>query len=716
MAKKAKQSDADRLRLTRNIGIIAHIDAGKTTTTERILYYTGRQHRMGTVDDGNTTTDFDQEEADRGITIYTAAVSCEWTPKDGETHHINILDTPGHVDFTAEVERSLRVLDGAVGVFCAVGGVEAQSETVWRQADKYGVPRIAFINKLDRSGADFHNAVGELSSILSARPAILQLPVGHERDFYGVIDLVERRLISWQDDELGAEYTVGDIPEDLADEAALYREQLIDLLTEEDEELMEKVLMEESTPADVHAAIRRRTLAEDSPITPVLCGTSLRNKGVQPLLDAVCRYLPSPLDLPPVRGLAPKRRKKGQMDASDTSDWNEVERGPERDAGLSALIFKSIGDKHGDLLFFRVYSGVVKEGQMVLNMTRNKKERVAKLYRMYAKQREQIKEAGPGDIVATVGARFSGTGDTLCEASDPILLESISFPDTVVSRAVEPKSTADSEKLMAAIRSLERDDPTFRASEDPETRQLVLSGMGELHLEVIKNRIERDFKVAATFRDLRVAYKQALAGSGAGQGRYSAPVDEGPQPFAEVELELERRENLAPGKDCVVTLALDPEQVPRSYWPAIEEGVKGAAQGSYEWGYPLIQVGARVTAVRFDPVLTGAEAFSAASSRAFEAAVKAAGVELLEPIMLVEVVVPEEKFGDILNDLTRRGAEIVESGTQKGTMRVIKGKVPLASMFGYGNEFRSLTSGRGSFSMEPEAYAVVPPQRRPKMF
>lgn len=720
MAKKAKQSIKERLSLTRNIGIIAHIDAGKTTTTERILYYTGKTHQLGGVDEGTTTTDYNQDEQERGITIETAVVSCDWVPTtDRPAHIINILDTPGHVDFTAEVERSLRVLDGAVGVFCAVGGVEAQSETVWRQADRYNVPRIAFINKLDRSGADFEAAVDDIGKTLEGNPIPIQWPIGLEKDFAGILDLVEGCYWVWKDETLGAAYEKQAIPEEHQETFELYQSLFYAALEDADDDFAEKRLEDYPfTPCEVREVIRKGTL--ERKFTPVLCGTSLRNKGVQPLIDAICYYLPSPLDRPPVKGKVPKRRKKSKMDAGDTSEWDEDQRTADVNADFSALVFKSITDKHSTLYFFRIYSGTLREGQMVLNLTQNKKERVAKIFRMHANRREEVKEAHAGDMVATVGFRYTRTGDTLCDNNAPILYETITFPDTVMSRAVEPKSTGDQEKLINILKELERDDPTFRYEENEETRQLTISGMGELHLEIVKNRIEAKHGIQAKFRDLRVAYKQALSGKGEGTGKIDRELPSGKIQYAEVKLEVMRSIFGKLAQPLTVSWDIEPDQIPvtipRNFWTAVEEGLAGAATGSYSWGYPLIQTHVRVIGGSFDTANSSAEAFQAAASMAFEKAVKEAGVDLLEPLMSMEVLTPAERFGDVHQDLTRRGAEIQSQEQGRGDMMIIKGKVPLASMFGYAADVRSVTNGRGSFTMEPLSYEIVPESRRPELY
>lgn len=715
MAKKVKVCGVERLKLTRNIGIIAHIDAGKTTTTERILYYTGREHRLGSVDDGNTATDFNELEQEKGITIETAAVHCEWTPTDGVTHHINILDTPGHVDFTAEVERSLRVLDGAIGVFCASGGVEAQSETVWRQADKYKVPRIVFVNKLDRLGAEFDTVLDEMRDILGAKPIAIQRNIGLEKDFIGVIDLIEMKAIIWNDDSLGAEFEVKDIPEDMAEMAELYRSELLNKLSDFDDEFAMKFLEEDVSTEDIHAVLRKGTLA--GAFNPVLCGASLRNKGVQPLLNAVCRYLPSPLDRPPIEGKTPKRRKKASMNIEDSEDWMVVSREADLEQPFSALVFKTVTDKHNVYYYFRVYSGVLKEGQMIHNLRQGKKERLSKIFLPYANRREQVSEARAGDILVTVGLRYTRTGDTLCETNSPIVFESIEFPDTVVSRAVEPKSSADLDKLIEVLKQVERDDPTFTYSEDPETRQLVISGMGELHLDIVKERIERKHKVSAKFREPRVAYRQALTGKGEGQIKLHRELPNGKIHAAELTVEVSRSPFGARAPQLSIMIeGLDQNKVPRRFWPAIEDGLKGAASGSYNWGYPLIQNYVKVSDGNMDPINSTPEAFAMAASLAFEKAVEAAGVDLLEPIMALEVLSPDERLGDVINDLNRRGAEIASTLPGKSGMSVIKGKAPLAEMFGYADKIRSLTNGRGSVSMEPLDYAVVPESRRPELF
>ncbi|MGD8451278.1 MAG: elongation factor G [Phycisphaerae bacterium] len=672
----------------RNLGIAAHIDAGKTTTTERVLYYSGVIHRMGDVDDGTTVTDFDEEEQQRGITIYSAAVTFPW-----RDCRVNLIDTPGHVDFTAEVERSLRVLDGAVIVFDAKEGVEAQSETVWRQADKYHVPRICFINKMDKTGADFEHAVGTLTTRLAAHPIAIQWPIGRENSFRGHIDLLRMRAIMYRGGD-GRTFEETDIPADMLDEANQQRHVLEEKVAEFDEALMEKYV--EGTPPteeELRAALRRGTVGLQC--QPVLCGSALRYMGVQPLLDAVCDYLPSPLEVPPVTGHDPQKPDKLIKRKCDPGE------------PLAALVFKVIADAHSDLHYIRVYSGVLKAGMRVTNVGRNKKENVPQLFRMFAKRREKVMAAYCGDIVAAVGMRETLTGDTLCEARGPVLLERIEFPETVIRMAIEPKSSSDRDKLVNALTMLARSDPTFEFHVDAETGQTLIAGMGELHLEIVCHRLSRDYNVPVRVGKPRVAYREAVTVPADSEGRLIRQAG-GRGQFAVVRLRVEPFEP-EPGQEhfqfCNQLAAgtLRPQ-----FLPAIEQGARDAARSGALGGYPLINV--RVTLLDAEEHSTDSTeiAFESAAALAVHRGVEQAGPVLLEPIMKVEVVTPEEYFGPINGDLAQRRATITATGT-RARNRVITAEVPLATMFGYATQVRSLSQGRASYAMEPCRYEKMPP-------
>jgi elongation factor G len=674
------------LETVRNIGIMAHIDAGKTTTTERILYYTGRTYKIGEVHEGAAVMDWMEQEQERGITITSAATTCEW---DGYT--INIIDTPGHVDFTVEVERSLRVLDGAVAVFDAVSGVEPQSETVWRQADKYGVPRICFINKMDRVGADFFAATQSIVDRLGGNPVAIQIPIGSEGDFSGVVDLVEMKAIVWRDDE-GSEFEVTEIPAELLDDAEEWRAKMLDIVASEDEDLMERYLTEEDlTPQEIRSVIRTGTINRD--FVPVMLGTAFKNKGVQPLLDGVVAYLPSPLDLPPMEGFKP-----GKEDIVLT-------RKPSDDEPFAALAFKIMSDPYvGKLTYFRVYSGRADKGDSVLNTRSGKKERFGRLLRMHAAKQEDIDEIMTGDIVAAVGLKNTKTGDTLCATDDPIQLESMTFPAPVISVAIEPKTKSDQDKLGGGLARLSEEDPTFNVHTDDETGQTIIAGMGELHLEVIVDRLFREFKVEANVGRPQVAYRETI----------KRPVNKidakfkrqtgGSGMYGHVVIDLEPME---PGSGFEFVDAVKGGNVPREYIPAVEKGMREALDGGILAGYPLVDIRARLIDGSSHNVDSNEMAFKIAGSMAIQEAAKAAGIKILEPVMELEVVTPEDYMGDVIGDLSARRGK-VESMDARGPARVIKALVPLAEMFGYATDLRSRTQGRATYTMQFHSYQEVP--------
>jgi len=676
-------TDAQIMRI-RNIGIIAHIDAGKTTVTERILYYTGKEHKMGEVDEGTAVMDWMEEEQERGITITSAATTCEW-----KGCQINIIDTPGHVDFTAEVERSLRVLDGAVGVFSAVEGVEAQSETVWRQADRYNVPRIAFVNKMDRIGADFFAVVDEMRERLAANAVPIEVPIGKEQDFAGVVDLINMQAVYFLGED-GATVERKEIPQELLDTALEYREKLIESLSDIEDSIMNKYLEGEEVAAEeIVAALRKGVISNR--ITPVLCGAALRNKGIQPLLDAVCDMLPSPKDIPPIIGRDPEDREK------------ELPRKTDPNEPLAALAFKIASDRHGDLVFVRVYSGVLVAGQRVYNASKDKKEAITRLYRMHANNREQIDYAGPGEIAAVIGPRYTVTGDTLCDARHPVLLEAMHFPQTVISMAIEPKTQADRDKLALALEKLAKEDPTFEKKVDPETGQMIISGMGELHLEVLKHRMLREFKVDANVGKPRVSYKETILHESIGEGKFVRQTG-GRGQYGHVVLRVEPYR----GDDFIAfECEVGGDVIPKHFIPAIEMGVRSAASTGVVTGYPLINIKVVVIGGSYHEVDSSDVAFSAAGSIALRDAVEKAGVELLEPIMDVEVAVPEQYLGEIINDLNSRRATITRM-EQRGGLKIVRALVPLAEMFGYSTSLRSLSQGRATYTMEPREYRPVP--------
>ena len=674
------------LERMRNIGIAAHIDAGKTTTTERILYYTGKSHKLGEVHEGTAVMDWMEQEQERGITITSAATTCEW-----RDIQINIIDTPGHVDFTAEVERSLRVLDGAVAVFDAVAGVQPQSETVWRQADKYSVPRICFINKMDRVGADFYHSVQTIIDRLKCRPVAIQIPIGAEEKFLGIVDLVEMRGVIWHDETLGSQYDVVDIPDDLKEKAKEYRALMIEAISEHDEALMHKFIEGEAiTNDEIRAGIRKATIAMH--IFPVICGTAFKNKGVQTMLDAVVDYLPSPLDVPAIEG-------------HDVDDPEKIlYRHASDSEPFSALVFKIMTDPYvGQLAFFRVYSGTLKAGEFVFNVAKSRKERVGRLLRMHANKREEIQEILAGDICAAVGLRTVSTGDTICDDDHPIVLESIDFPMPVIQLAVEPKTKADQEKMGMAIQKLAQEDPTFRVNTDPETGQTILSGMGELHLEIIVDRMMREFGVGANVGKPQVAYRETIRKHAEAEGRHIKQTG-GHGQYGHVKI---RVEPLPSGSGFVFENEVTGGRVPKEYINPTEVGIKEALEGGILAGYPMSDIKVTLYDGSYHDVDSSEMAFKIAGSMAIKEAARRAKPVLLEPIMAVEVVVPEDYMGDVIGDLySRRGR--IEATELRGTTRIIKSMVPLSAMFGYATELRSRTQGRGSFTMHFGKYEEVP--------
>jgi elongation factor G len=668
----------------RNIGIAAHIDAGKTTTTERILFYSGKIHKIGNVDEGTTVTDWMVQERERGITITSAAITTTWNG-----YRINIIDTPGHVDFTVEVERSLRVLDGMVAVFCAVGGVQPQSETVWRQATKYKVPRIAFINKMDRIGADFFRCVKQMKERLGAHPVLLQIPIGAEDKFLGVVDLVEMKAIVFED-ELGAKPVVKEIPVELMKDAKHYREKLIEAAAEADDAMLEKYLEKHTLDnGEIKRCIRKLTI--DCKIIPVTCGTAFKNKGVQPMMDVVIDYLPSPEDVPAVIGFNPKTGTDEERAATDS-------------APFSALAFKIATDPFvGKLIFFRVYSGVLKSGSYILNSTKDSKERIGRLLQMYADKREEIEEVHAGDIAAAVGLKGTTTGDTICEEGRPVILESIVFPEPVIYVAIEPKTKADQEKLGVALGRLAEEDPTFRIKGDPETGQTIISGMGELHLEIIVDRLLREFRVDANVGKPQVAYKETVKGSAEAEGKFIRQTG-GRGQYGHVWVKVE---SLPPGTKFEFVNKIVGGSIPREYIPAVEDGIVEAMQTGVLAGYPVIDLRVTLFDGSFHEVDSSEMAFKIAGSMAFKEGFIHSKPILLEPSMSVEVEIPEQYMGDVIGDLNSRRGKIEGMESHAG-VQIIKAKVPLSDMFGYATALRSKTQGRGIYTMEFSRYEEVP--------
>jgi elongation factor G len=676
------------LEKTRNIGIMAHIDAGKTTTTERILYYTGRSHKMGEVHEGAATMDWMEQEQERGITITSAATTCEWNG-----HRINIIDTPGHVDFTVEVERSLRVLDGAVALFDSVAGVEPQSETVWRQADKYHVPRIAYINKMDRIGADFERGVQTMIDRLGAHPVPIQLPIGAEADFKGIIDLINMKAIVYHD-ELGKDWSIEDIPGELADDAQLAREHLLEEVSHYDDELVELILEEQEIPVDkLREAIRKATLS--SQLTPVLCGSSFKNKGVQPLLDAVIDFLPSPLDVPPVKGLEPV---KG-------GDDREAERHADDSEPFAALAFKIMADPYvGKLTYFRVYSGKLEAGSRVLNVSTGRTERIGRILMMHANDREDVPEVYAGDIAAAVGIKQVVTGDTLAAPDKPIKLEAIEFDDPVISVAIEPKTKSDQEKMSVALGRLAEEDPTFQVRTNEETGQTEISGMGELHLEVLVDRMMREFKVEANVGRPQVSYRETVRGTAQKiEGRHVRQTG-GSGQYGIVYIDLEP----APGEGFDFVNKIKGGSIPTEFIPAVEKGVEEALETGVRAGYPMVDVRVSLVDGKYHDTDSSEIAFKIAGSLALKEAAKRAKPVLLEPVFSVEVVTPEEYMGDVIGDLNRRRGR-VHGMEPRGNAQVVTAHVPLSEMFGYATDVRSMTQGRATYTMQFDSYEEVPP-------
>jgi elongation factor G len=685
------------LNRTRNIGIMAHIDAGKTTTTERILFYTGITYKIGEVHDGTAVMDWMEQEQERGITITSAATTCFW-----REHRINIIDTPGHVDFTAEVERSLRVLDGAVAVFDAVAGVEPQSETVWRQADKYRVPRICFVNKMDRIGADFKRTFEQITTKLGGNPVAVQLPIGSEDKFAGVVDLVQMKAIRYKDETMGAAYIVDDIPADMQAEAQHYREQLIEKVSEADDKLLEKYLHgEEISEAEIKAALRKRVNSSvhtsgekaEPAFVPVICGSAFKNKGVQPLLDAVVDYLPSPVDVPPIKGFDPN---KGE-DAL-------IERPASDEAPFSALAFKIMTDPFvGQLTFIRVYSGVMTSGSTIYNATKGKNERVGRLLKMHANKREEIKEVYAGDIAAAVGLKSVATGDTICDEKHAIVLESMDFPEPVISLAIEPKTKADQEKLGAGMQKLMAEDPTFRVKTDQQTGEVVIHGMGELHLEIIVDRLKREFNVEASVGRPQVAYKETLTRPADGEMKYAKQTG-GRGQYGHAKIHVYPGE---PGSGYLFENKITGGTIPREFIKPVDEGIKEALTRGVLAGYPIDDVRVELYDGSYHDVDSSEMAFKIAGSMAFQDAAKKAKPVLLEPVMRVEVVVPKEHLGDVMGNLSSRRGHI-QSQEDRGGTQIINARVPLSEMFGYATDLRSRTQGRATYSMHFDRYEQAP--------
>lgn len=677
----SRQSPLDKYR---NIGIMAHIDAGKTTTTERILFYTGVSHKVGETHEGTATMDWMAQEQERGITITSAATTCDW-----KGHRINIIDTPGHVDFTIEVERSLRVLDGAIAVFCSVGGVEPQSETVWRQADKYGVPRIAFINKMDRVGADFYRGIQMIKDRLKANPVPIQLPIGKEDQFKGLIDLVTMRAIIWHEDSPTATFDEMDIPAELLEEAQEWREKLVEEVSSHDDALMEKYLSGEAlTESELLSAIRSCTI--NIKIIPVICGSAFKNKGIQNLLDSVVSYMPSPLDIPAIKGI--------------DSKGEEIERKADDNEPFSALGFKIMTDPFvGQLTFIRVYSGVLQSGSYVYNATKGKKERIGRLLKMHANKREEIKEVYAGDIAAAVGLKYTTTGDTLCSEEHEVVLESIEFPEPVISIAIEPKTKADQERLGLSLQKLASEDPSFRVKTEEETGQTIIAGMGELHLEIIVDRLLREFKVEANVGKPQVAYRETITKKVKVEGKFVRQSG-GRGQYGHVWLEVEPQE---PGKGYEFVDAIKGGVVPREYIPAVDKGIQEATETGVLAGFPVVDVKITLIDGSYHDVDSSEMAFKIAGSMGFKEGCQKAGPVLLEPIMAVEVVVPEDYMGDVIGDLNSRRGRIMGMDSRAGA-QVVSAMVPLANMFGYATDLRSATQGRATYTMTFDHYEPVP--------
>lgn len=678
----------DDINKIRNIGIIAHIDAGKTTTTERILYYTGKEHKIGEVDEGTTIMDWMEEERKRGITITSATTTCPW--KD---YSINIIDTPGHVDFTAEVERSLRVLDGAIGVFCGVGGVEPQSETVWKQANRYHVPRIAFINKMDRIGANFEGALNAIEKQLAANPVVIVMPWGSEGNLHGVIDIVRMKAVIFDEASLGRTMIDQEIPSEFLPQAKAYRDKLIDALATFDDEIIEKFSEGHLTEADIKKSLRKATLQES--ITPVLAGASVRNKGVQCLLDAVVDYLPSPKERPPMTGFHPKTEKSVAFHVDDEN--------------LCSLAFKTNFDSHGDITYVRIYSGVLEEGMQLYNSVRQKAERVNRLLYFHANHHLKCEKAGPGEIVGVVGLKYTITGDTLCSKSHPVILERMKFPDTVISKAIEPKVTADKDRLLSALNILCKDDPTFRYKNDEESGQIIISGMGELHLDIIHGYIQKQHRIDVNVGKPRVSYRETIHNPAQGDCRFQKQFA-GKEHFAYLLVRVEPWK----AKNLEIINQLSPGEVPKTFYPAIEEGITSAVTSGDLAGYPVINVRVTILKAESHPINSSEMAFNKAAFDATKNALQKGGSVLLEPVMHFQIQTPINYVGEVINSLNCRRA-IVGDMELRNAIQLINGKVPLAEMFGYSNILRNVTQGRGNFNMEPLEYGVVPREIQAKL-
>ncbi len=681
---------------------MAHIDAGKTTMTERVLYYTGVSHKIGETHEGASEMDWMDQERERGITITSAATTCYW-PLNKDDFRINIIDTPGHVDFTMEVERSLRVLDGAVAVFCAVGGVEPQSETVWRQANRYKVPRMAFVNKMDRVGADYDNVVEQMRDRLKARPVRMQIPIGKEDYYEGAVDLIKMQGIVWNDESLGAEFEYVDIPDELQEEAEAAREKLIEAAADFSEDIMIKYLEgEEITEDELYAAIRKGTLELE--IVPTFCGTALKNKGVQPVLDAVVRYLPAPIDIPPVEGVTPDAFRRITEQHAEPDDEDKLYREASDDEPFSALAFKIMTDPYvGQLTYFRVYSGTLESGSYVFNSTKGQRERIGRILRMHANKREEVDDVLAGDIAAAVGLRHSTTGDTLCDENEPVVLEAMDFPDPVIEIAVEPNTKADQSKLSESLQKLAAEDPSFRVHVDDETGQTIIAGQGELHLEIIVDRLLREFKVEANVGKPQVSYRETIGKPVDHRERYKKQSG-GKGMFAEVYFELEP---LEPGSGIEFEETIKGGSVPKEFFNAVEKGVREAAEGGVLAGYPLVDAKITLYDGSYHEVDSSEMAFKICASIAFKRAAKKAGAKILEPIMSVEIVTPEEFMGDVIGDLNGRRGNVLGMNPRSGA-QVIDAEVPLSEMFGYSTDLRSRTQGRANYTMQFSHYDDIP--------
>ena len=690
------------LQKVRNIGIMAHIDAGKTTTTERILYYTGKSHKIGEVHHGAAEMDWMDQERERGITITSAATTCHWQ-LDDDKYRINIIDTPGHVDFTMEVERSLRVLDGAIAVFCCVGGVEPQSETVWRQANRYQVPRMAFINKLDRIGADYDRVLEMMRDRLQCRPVRMQIPIGLEDEFRGVVDLVTQQAIIWKEETLGAEYDITDIPEEMTDEVELAREELLEACADVDDTVMEKYLEgEEITVQDIRSAIRTGTL--DIELVPVFCGSALKNMGVQPVLDAVLYYLPSPPEVPAVQGVSPDAFRRITESHGEVSDEDKMTREADDKAPFSALAFKIMTDPYvGHLTYFRVYSGTLKAGSYAYNATKDKRERIGRILQMHANKREEIDVVRAGDIAAAVGLRNTTTGDTLCDEQEPVVLEAIDFPEPVIEIAIEPATQADQSQLSESLQKLAVEDPSFSVHVDEETGQTIIGGQGELHLEIIVDRLLREFKVDANVGKPQVAYRESIAESTTHRQKL-AKQSGGKGMFADVVLEVKPNER---GEGVTFDESITGGSVPREFFSAVEKGIRESAEGGILAGYPVVDIHVQLVDGSFHEVDSSEMAFKICASMGFREATKKASPRLLEPIMNVEIVTPEEFMGDVIGDINARRGDVLGMTPRSGS-QVIEAEVPLAEMFGYSTDLRSKTQGRANYTMQFSYYGEVP--------